>query len=33
MGEKVLIFGEEYIIKNEFHTYEKSVNIAQVDIQ
>ena len=28
-----MIFGEEYIIKNKFHVYEKSINIDKVDIK
>ena len=31
--KKVLIFGEEYIIKDNFHIYEKSINIDKVDMK
>ena len=33
IGEKVLIFGEECIIKTKFHVYEKSINIDKVEIK
>ena len=33
MKEKILIFGEEGIIKNKFHIYEKSVSIDKVVIK
>ena len=28
-----MIFGEEYIIKNKCHIYEKAINIDKVDIE
>ena len=28
-----MIFGEEYIIKDNFHIYEKSINIDKVDMK
>ena len=28
-----MIFGEEYIITNKFHVYEKSIDIVKVDIK
>ena len=33
MEEKILIFGEKYVIKNKFHIYEKSIDIDKVDIK
>ena len=33
MEQKVLISGENCIIKNNFHIYEKSININEVDIR
>ena len=33
IGEKVLSFGEECIIKTKFHVYEKSINIDKVEIK
>ena len=33
MGKKTLIFGEEYIIKNKFHIYERSISIDKVNIK
>ena len=32
-GKKILIFGEEGIIKNKFHIYEKSVIVNKVDVK
>ena len=33
MVEKVLKFGEQYIIENKFHIYKESININKVDIK
>ena len=31
--KKVLIFGEEDIIENEFHVYKRSISIDELDIK